>query len=44
MMGTPNIMGTPYGPYGGNTNLSMGTPNRAVGFSPNPYAYGQRFS
>ena len=37
-MNTPNIMGTPRGAWGGGTNLSMGTPSRAVGFSPNPYA------
>jgi hypothetical protein len=37
-MGTPRNMATPWGAWGGGTNLTMGTPSRAVGFSPNPYA------
>ena len=38
-MSTPNIMGTPWGNnWGGRTDLSIGTPSRAIGFSPNPYA------
>lgn len=44
-MGTPRIMGTPWGAWGGGTNLTMGTPSRAVGFSPNPYGnqFGSEF-